>query len=80
MSSWTAFRAIVAKDMKTYYLKPPNISRLNSSGERSSRSKERLRRSKVMVTASIEVVPKRIDMATTPGNSDRMSRGVRERR
>jgi ABC-2 type transport system permease protein len=26
MSSWTAFRAIVAKDMKTYYLKPPNIS------------------------------------------------------
>jgi ABC-2 type transport system permease protein len=26
MSTWTAFRAIVAKDMKTYYLKPPNIS------------------------------------------------------
>jgi len=26
MSSATAFRAIVAKDMKTYYLKPPNIS------------------------------------------------------
>jgi ABC-2 type transport system permease protein len=26
MSSWTAFRAILAKDMKTYYLKPPNIS------------------------------------------------------
>lgn len=26
MNSWTAFRAIVAKDMKTYYLKPPNIS------------------------------------------------------
>jgi len=26
MSSWTAFRAIVGKDMKTYYLKPPNIS------------------------------------------------------
>ena len=26
MSSWTAFRAIVVKDMKTYYLKPPNIS------------------------------------------------------
>jgi ABC-2 type transport system permease protein len=26
MSSWTAFQAIVAKDMKTYYLKPPNIS------------------------------------------------------
>jgi len=26
MSSWTAFRAIVTKDMKTYYLKPPNIS------------------------------------------------------
>ena len=26
MSSWIAFRAIVAKDMKTYYLKPPNIS------------------------------------------------------
>jgi ABC-2 type transport system permease protein len=26
MSSGTAFRAIVAKDMKTYYLKPPNIS------------------------------------------------------
>jgi ABC-2 type transport system permease protein len=26
MSSWIAFRAIVAKDVKTYYLKPPNIS------------------------------------------------------
>jgi len=26
MSSWIAFRAIVAKDIKTYYLKPPNIS------------------------------------------------------
>ena len=26
MSGWTAFRAIVAKDMRTYYLKPPNIS------------------------------------------------------
>jgi ABC-2 type transport system permease protein len=26
MSSWTAFQAIVVKDMKTYYLKPPNIS------------------------------------------------------
>jgi len=26
MSSWTAFRAIVTKDMKTYYRKPPNIS------------------------------------------------------
>jgi ABC-2 type transport system permease protein len=26
MNSWTAFRAIMLKDMKTYYLKPPNIS------------------------------------------------------
>jgi ABC-2 type transport system permease protein len=26
MTAWTAFRAIVAKDMRTYYLKPPNIS------------------------------------------------------
>jgi len=26
MSAWTAFRAIVGKDMRTYYLKPPNIS------------------------------------------------------
>jgi ABC-2 type transport system permease protein len=26
MSAWTAFYAIVTKDMKTYYLKPPNIS------------------------------------------------------
>jgi len=26
VSAWTGFRAIVAKDMKTYYLKPPNIS------------------------------------------------------
>jgi ABC-2 type transport system permease protein len=26
MSACTAFRAIVAKDMRTYYLKPPNIS------------------------------------------------------
>jgi ABC-2 type transport system permease protein len=26
MSAWTGFRAIVGKDMRTYYLKPPNIS------------------------------------------------------
>jgi ABC-2 type transport system permease protein len=26
MTAWTAFRAILAKDMRTYYLKPPNIS------------------------------------------------------
>jgi ABC-2 type transport system permease protein len=26
VSAWIAFRAIMAKDMKTYYLKPPNIS------------------------------------------------------
>jgi len=26
MSAWIAFRAIVGKDMRTYYLKPPNIS------------------------------------------------------
>ncbi|MBN2325338.1 MAG: ABC transporter permease [Spirochaetes bacterium] len=26
MSSWVAFQTIVMKDMKTYYLKPPNIS------------------------------------------------------
>lgn len=26
MKAWTAFRAIVAKDMRCYYLKPPNIS------------------------------------------------------
>jgi ABC-2 type transport system permease protein len=26
MSSWIAFQAILLKDMKTYYLKPPNIS------------------------------------------------------
>ncbi len=26
MNSWTAFRGILAKDMRAYYLKPPNIS------------------------------------------------------
>jgi ABC-2 type transport system permease protein len=26
MNTWIAFRSIVGKDMKTYYLKPPNIS------------------------------------------------------
>jgi len=26
MKSWTAFRSIMAKDIRTYYLKPPNVS------------------------------------------------------
>ena len=39
-------------------------------GAVSSLSKERLRFSKVMVTASIEVVPKRTEMVMTPGSSD----------
>ena len=38
-------------------------------GARSNLSKERLRFSKVMVTASIEVVPNRIDIVMTPGRS-----------
>ena len=38
-------------------------------GARISLSKERLRFSKVMVTASIEVVPKRMEIVITPGRS-----------
>jgi hypothetical protein len=38
-------------------------------GAKSNLSKERLRFSNVMVTASMEVVPKRIDMVITPGRS-----------
>jgi hypothetical protein len=48
-----------------------NIRISSEIGARSNRSNERLRFSKVMVTASIEVVPKRIEMVITPGRSAR---------
>jgi len=53
---------------------PEVLASINSSsdiGARSNRSKDRLRFSKVMVTASIDVVPNRMEMVITPGNSDR---------
>jgi len=43
-----------------------SIRRLRSSGAKRSLSKERLFLSKVIVTASMDVVPKRMDMDTTP--------------
>ena len=49
-----------------------SISNSKEIGARSKRSKERLRLSKVMVTESIEVVPKRIEMVTTPGRMVKM--------
>ena len=48
-----------------------SISSSKEIGAKSNLSNERLLRSKVIVTASIEVVPKRTEMVTTPGKSDR---------
>ena len=53
---------------------PEVLASMRSSremGARSSLSNDRLRFSNVMVTASIEVVPKRIEMVITPGKSAR---------
>jgi len=50
-----------------------SMSRFRLMGASNNLSKERLFLSKVMVTASIEVVPKRIDNAITPGNMLRIS-------
>ena len=49
-----------------------SISNSNDIGARSSLSNDRLLLSKVMVTDSIEVVPKRMEIATTPGKIDKM--------
>jgi hypothetical protein len=54
---------------------PEVLASMRSSreiGARSSRSNDRLRLSKVMVTDSIEVVPKSIEIVTTPGRSARI--------
>jgi hypothetical protein len=48
-----------------------SIRKFRSRGANRSLSKERLLLSKVMVTASIEVVPKRMDRLITPGRSSR---------
>lgn len=48
-----------------------SIKKFRSRGANRSLSKERLLLSKVMVTASTEVVPKRIDRPITPGRSSR---------
>jgi hypothetical protein len=45
-----------------------NIRWFNEIGARRSRSKDRFFFSKVIVTASIEVVPKRTEIAITPGS------------
>jgi len=53
---------------------PEVLASIRSSremGASSNRSNERLRFSKVMVTASIEVVPKRMEIVITPGSSVR---------
>jgi hypothetical protein len=47
-----------------------SISNSKEIGERSSLSNDRLRLSKVIVTDSIEVVPKSIEIVTTPGKSN----------
>ena len=46
-----------------------SISNSSEIGARSNRSNERLLLSNVIVTASIEVVPKRTEMVITPGSS-----------
>jgi hypothetical protein len=48
-----------------------NIRSSSDIGARSNLSKERLRLSKVIVTANMDVVPKRIDIVITPGKSDK---------
>lgn len=49
------------------------------SGAINRRSKDRDFRSKVIVTESMEVVPKRMDMETMPGKTSLMSKAVRVR-
>ena len=54
---------------------PEVLASIRSSrdmGARSSLSNDRLRFSNVMVTASIEVVPKRMEIVITPGKRDKM--------
>jgi hypothetical protein len=46
-----------------------SISSSREIGARSNLSKDRLRFSKVIVTASMEVVPKRMEIVMTPGRS-----------
>jgi hypothetical protein len=53
-----------------------SIRRLRSMGAIRSLSKDRLFLSKVMVTASMEVVPKRMDRHMTPGRRPRISNDV----
>jgi hypothetical protein len=53
-----------------------SIKRFKSIGAKRSLSKERLLLSKVIVTASIEVVPKRTDRLITPGRRSRTSTAV----
>ena len=48
-----------------------SISNSSEIGARSNLSNERLLLSNVIVTASIEVVPKRMEMVITPGKSTR---------
>lgn len=48
-----------------------SIKSSSDMGASSNLSKERLRLSKVMVTANIDVVPKRIEIVITPGRSER---------
>jgi hypothetical protein len=48
-----------------------NIRSCSDIGARSNRSKERLRLSKVIVTDNKDVVPKRMEIAMTPGKRDR---------
>jgi hypothetical protein len=55
------------------------ISRFRLMGESSNRSKERLLRSNVMVTESIDVVPNNTDRAITPGRMSLISTGESER-
>jgi hypothetical protein len=50
-----------------------SIRRLSGIGANNKRSKERFFFSNVTVTASMEVVPKRMEMHTTPGRSVSMS-------
>lgn len=52
------------------------ISSVRDMGARSSLLKEALRRSKVIATDSIDVVPNRTDIIITPGRMERTSTGV----
>jgi hypothetical protein len=53
-----------------------SINRLRSIGASNSRSNERCLLSNVIVTASIDVVPNRIDIDITPGRMPRISIAV----